>query len=80
MSRDVPFSRNSICDNCGAAGAYDFMGDYICQDCLQLPAEGVADLVASDGEASNGREATGGRPNQDKATLPTPEKKGADRG
>jgi len=34
MGRDVPFNPIAICDNCGAVGAYDFMGDYLCQSCV----------------------------------------------
>lgn len=34
MSRDVPYDPNDICDTCGKAGAYDFMGDLYCQACL----------------------------------------------
>lgn len=33
MSRDVPFDREAICDECGKIGAYDFMGDYLCSEC-----------------------------------------------
>jgi hypothetical protein len=33
MSRDVPFDDNAICDQCGAKGAYDFMGDLLCPKC-----------------------------------------------
>lgn len=33
MSREVPYSENEICDVCGKKGAYDFMGDLICDDC-----------------------------------------------
>jgi len=34
MSRDVPFDKDAICDGCGAKGAFDFMGDYLCVDCM----------------------------------------------
>ena len=34
MGRDVPFDPIDKCDLCGKYGAYDFMGDYICDDCL----------------------------------------------
>ena len=33
MGRDVPFKREAVCDQCGRTGAYDFMGDYACQEC-----------------------------------------------
>lgn len=35
MGRDVPFDHAAVCDNCGAAGAFDFMGDYLCGACSQ---------------------------------------------
>jgi hypothetical protein len=34
MSRDIPFFENEICDYCGKSGAFDFMGDYCCAECL----------------------------------------------
>jgi hypothetical protein len=33
MSRDVPYEDDAICDICGKKGAFDFMGDYICENC-----------------------------------------------
>ncbi len=33
MGREVPFNSDQRCDDCGVLGAYDFMGDYICQTC-----------------------------------------------
>jgi uncharacterized Zn ribbon protein len=33
MSREVPFDPVAVCDDCGAKGAYDFMGDYLCPEC-----------------------------------------------
>ena len=35
MSRDVAYSPDDVCDNCGKAGAFDFMGDCYCDDCLK---------------------------------------------
>jgi len=35
MDRTVPFDDEEKCDICGKTGAYDFMGDLICQDCLE---------------------------------------------
>lgn len=32
--RTVPFKKEARCDDCGAKGAWDFMGDYICTKCL----------------------------------------------
>ena len=34
MNRDIPFDVNEICDGCGKKGAFDFMGDFYCADCL----------------------------------------------
>lgn len=33
MGRNVPFNETAICDECGARGAFDFMGDYACEAC-----------------------------------------------
>lgn len=33
MGREVPFDKDDVCDECGAVGAYDFMGDLICGAC-----------------------------------------------
>lgn len=35
MSREVPFDKDEKCDLCGKPGAFDFMGDYICPECLK---------------------------------------------
>ena len=40
MSRDIPYNPNAVCDRCGAKGAYDFMGDYYCPDCLTADEDG----------------------------------------
>jgi hypothetical protein len=34
MNRDYPYDINAICDQCGHKGAYDIMGDFICDKCL----------------------------------------------
>jgi uncharacterized Zn finger protein (UPF0148 family) len=34
MSREVPFDPEAICDVCGKPGAFDFMGDCVCPDCI----------------------------------------------
>lgn len=34
MDRDVPFDVLAPCYYCGKVGAFDFMGDYCCADCL----------------------------------------------
>lgn len=31
--RTVPFDAKQKCDNCDAIGAFDFMGDYLCNKC-----------------------------------------------
>lgn len=33
--RTVPFEVTAICDNCGAVGAYDVLGDCFCASCLK---------------------------------------------
>ncbi len=35
MSRDVPYDENEKCDICGKEGAFDFMGDFLCENCLE---------------------------------------------
>lgn len=35
MSREIPFDKNAVCDSCGALGAFDYMGDYICPECAK---------------------------------------------
>ena len=32
--RTVPYEENTKCDICGKLGVFDFMGDYICQECI----------------------------------------------
>ena len=34
MSREIEFDENVVCDICGKKGAFDFMGDCFCPDCL----------------------------------------------
>ena len=34
MNRDVLYDPDEVCDLCGKKGAFDFMGDLICPDCL----------------------------------------------
>lgn len=33
--RTVPFDETEKCDNCGKDGAFDFMGDFICGECIK---------------------------------------------
>lgn len=33
MSREIPYEPDLICDSCGKAGAFDFMGDAFCTQC-----------------------------------------------
>lgn len=35
MDREIPFEKDAKCDVCGKMGAFDFMGDYICERCLR---------------------------------------------
>ena len=39
MSREVLLDPELHCDQCHIKGAYDFMGDYLCADCADLPRE-----------------------------------------
>jgi len=39
MSRDVPFDDEEVCDICGKVGAYDFMGDCLCPECMSKETE-----------------------------------------
>jgi hypothetical protein len=36
MSKAAEYKLDLICDNCGHKGAFDFYGDYVCHDCLDL--------------------------------------------
>ena len=36
----VPFDPNDICDVCGKRGASDFMGDLICDECIDVDENG----------------------------------------
>lgn len=38
-SRDIPYDHNTKCDSCGALGAFDFMGDNLCDSCAGPPSE-----------------------------------------
>lgn len=33
MDRDIPYDENAYCDICEHKGAFDFMGDYLCEQC-----------------------------------------------
>lgn len=41
MGRDVPYDTEATCDICGKKGAFDFMGDYVCENCTFLDAKEV---------------------------------------
>ena len=32
--REVGLEPSLVCDNCGKAGSFDIMGDYLCSQCL----------------------------------------------
>lgn len=34
MAREIHFEANETCDRCGDLGAWDFMGDYFCRECV----------------------------------------------
>jgi hypothetical protein len=36
MDRDIPFEELEQCYYCGKIGAFDFMGDYCCAECLAI--------------------------------------------
>ncbi len=36
MIKEIPFNKKAHCDLCHKQGAYDFTGDYICEDCLAI--------------------------------------------
>lgn len=33
--REVPFEEDAVCGQCGGKGAFDFMGDYLCEECAK---------------------------------------------
>ena len=33
--REAPYDEEQVCDGCGRVGAYDFMGDYLCDACAE---------------------------------------------
>jgi len=35
MSREVRYDEEAICDGCGNKGAFDFYGDFFCEDCTE---------------------------------------------
>ena len=43
MDREVVFEPDLVCDKCGAVGAYDFMGDIFCWECMGKHFEEVFD-------------------------------------
>ena len=40
MSRDILFDPELICDICKDKGAFDFMGDFLCDKCAEGEEEG----------------------------------------
>ena len=48
MDRSVPYDPDVKCDQCGEKGAFDFMGDYYCDDCLTTDDEGTVMLREKD--------------------------------
>ena len=41
MSKEVKYNNKQVCDNCKKEGAFDFMGDYFCSDCLLVDEDGT---------------------------------------
>jgi hypothetical protein len=50
MSREVPFDESAICDECNAVGAYDFMGDILCEKCADLMSDELFEDDYEEGE------------------------------
>ena len=50
MSRDVPYDENEKCDICGKKGAFDFMGDFICENCISKCIDSEDELVCEEDE------------------------------
>ncbi len=50
-NRNIDFEEDLICDNCGATGAYDFMGDSLCPKCTDY-LDPKDDCVIEDGFGS----------------------------
>ena len=56
-SREFEYEPEAICDGCGAKGAFDIYGDYLCPECLTpkkkrrptQPAPDAGDSAASSG-------------------------------
>ena len=53
MDRSVPYDPDVKCDQCGEKGAFDFMGDYYCDDCWTTDDEGTVVLKEKDNERNN---------------------------
>jgi len=50
MSREIPFIDTATCDECGKLGAFDFMGDYYCDDCMDEFYKDMDDFFGEDYE------------------------------
>ena len=48
MSREIPYDPEATCDECGAEGAFDFMGDLLCQACTRKALGGDEDKEGED--------------------------------
>jgi len=48
MSKDIRFYPEVQCDNCDAVGAFDFMGDYLCEKCIDFQIDDVFEEVDYD--------------------------------
>lgn len=49
MDREIKFDPNLTCDICGKKGAYDFMGDFYCEDCFNKSNDGVEEEHGGEG-------------------------------
>ncbi len=41
MSRSIPFDTSEYCDICNIKGAFDYMGDYLCEKCSRAEIDDV---------------------------------------
>ena len=48
MDRTVPFNEDERCDNCHNFGVWDFMGDYLCQECIDKANKRISKQIKSE--------------------------------
>ena len=57
MDRDVPYQPDLICEKCGHSGAYDIMGDILCDRCASGEAPEEENLASTISKISDGFDA-----------------------